>query len=103
MLNVLLYYGVSLFFIWFIQSQKIFNYVFITEFLKELRKCQICLGFWVCLFNYFIFQVGILDTISANWFIQIVNPIFTAAISSFIIMLLREGWKMKYGVYTVGG
>lgn len=99
MSNVLSYLGLSLFLIWFIQSQKIFDLVFFTKWLKELRACGLCLGTWICFGTYFLFGIGILDGLPQTILVQIANPIITAAISSFIIFLFRLGWQSKYGVY----
>ena len=101
MTNTFLYLAVSGFTIWFIQSQKIFDKLFFNDFLKEMRKCKICLGFWVCGLYALVFRIGLLDIFATNYFAAIVNWFVTAIVSSFVIFLIIEGWKSRYGVTVV--
>ena len=101
MLLTFLYFLVSGFTTWFIQSQKIFDKVFFNDFLKEMRKCKICLGFWVCGVFSLMFHIGILDGYTTNLLSYILNLFITASVSSFIIFLIFEGWKARYGVTIV--
>ena len=98
MLETFTYLFVSGFTIWFVQSQKIFERIFFNEFLKELRKCGICLGFWVCLLFQFIFEIGLLDKFDYNFYTHIVNVILTASVSSLVIFLVVKGHEFVYGV-----
>ena len=97
MINTLIFLGLSGFLIWFIQSQKIFDYIFRGKFLKEIRDCQVCLGTWVCLVLFPIFHLIIFE----NWYQYIVMWIIFAAISSFIIHLIRLGWTSRFGITTI--
>jgi hypothetical protein len=97
MLATFVYLFLSGFLIWFIQKQKIFERVFFNDFLKELRKCGICLGFWVCLLLQPIFHLGLLNALDYNLYTHVVNMIVTAAVSSFIIHLAVNGYIKLYG------
>lgn len=98
MLETFIYLLLSGFLIWFIQTQKIFDKLFFIDFLKEMRKCGLCLGFWVCLLLQPIFKLGILDNFNINIYTYIVNVLVTAAVSSFIIFLVVKGYEHIYGV-----
>lgn len=99
MTNTFLYLALSGFTIWFIQSQKIFDKLFFNEFLKELRHCKICLGFWVCVVLFPAFGVGLLPHL--NVYIGLVDWVVTSMISSFVIFLIFSGWQARYGVTHV--
>ena len=96
MLSTFVYLLVAGFIIWFIQRQKIFEILFFNDFLKELRKCGICLGFWVCLFLFFVFDIGLIQ--DYNLYTSIVDALITSIISSYIIFLVKAGWESIYGV-----
>lgn len=98
MLDTFLYLLVSGFLIWFIQSQKIFEKIFFNDFLKEMRKCGICLGFWVCLLLYFVFGIGLLDQLDYNLYTHIANVIVTSVVSCIVIFFIGKGWDSIYGV-----
>lgn len=101
MILVFLYLSIGLFLTWFIQSQKIFEYLTPLPILRELRKCNICMGFWVYLVLYFVFYMGVLDILPQNLFIIILNPIITSAILSFIAHLIRTGYTTIYRITVI--
>lgn len=67
--------------------------------LKELRECDLCLGFWVYLMlaaflphAHFSSYVG-----WPTW----LGVIVLAALSTFLAHLLRIGWQTKFGVTVI--
>lgn len=97
LINTLVYFGVSGFIIWFIQSQKIFDYIFFAKFMKEIRSCGICLGFWVCFVLMPVFDILLFE----NWYQYIISWLTLSALSSFLIFLVRQGYKAHYGITVV--
>jgi hypothetical protein len=67
--------------------------------LRELRECDLCLGFWV----YLLLAVFLPRTRLSNLigFPVWVWVIVLAALSSFIAHLLRIGWQTKFGVTVI--
>lgn len=98
MLTTFVEIAVGWFLIWFIANMRIFDYIFVGRFLVELRRCDICLGFWVYLALYTGFQIGILDGYRQTLLVHILNPIITSAILSVGTFLLKRGWNSAFGV-----
>lgn len=98
MSNVLFYFIISGFLIWFIQTQKIFDYFFFNDFLKEIRKCEICLGTWICILMLTIFETGLFSGFELNMFTNILNYVITASLSSFIIYVFKTGWRSLFTI-----
>lgn len=97
MINTLVYLALSGFIIWFIQSQKIFDYIFFTKFLKEIRSCGICLGFWVCFAMFPVFKLIEFE----NLYQYILSWTILSALASVLILLVKEGYKSRYGITIV--
>lgn len=94
MLDTLIYISLTIITTLFIQKQKIFDSVFFLPFLKDMRKCQICLGYWVALVYHFVFDVGILDRyysihVMNSW----IDPLLTSMVVTLIAYYLTEGIK----------
>jgi len=93
--RVLLYFAIIGFFTWFIKSMKIFDYIFRGEFLKSMRECDYCLGFWIAVFLFPFFNVGILDFLynKNEILIYVINAFITSCISSVLVKYMVTGWK----------
>lgn len=83
-----LYLFTGLITVYFIQSQKIFDKIFVFDFLKQMRRCDICLGYWVFLCTYPLFRItmfdGIIDKSDIRYEISLV------IISSMLMTLLAH-------------
>jgi hypothetical protein len=97
MVSTLVYLALSGFIIWFVQAQKIFDYIFRTQFLKELRSCGICLGFWVCFALFPIFDLIKFQ----NLYQYILSWAILSALASVLILLVKEGYHSRYGVTVI--
>src|SRR5258706_16319821 len=97
MINTLVYLVLSGFIIWFVQSQKIFDYIFRGKFLQELRSCGICLGVWVCLLFFPIFDLIKFQ----NLYQYLISCAILSALSSVLIFLVKEGYKARYGITII--
>jgi len=90
--------------VYLIQSQKIFDYIFHIEFLKAMRKCDICLGFWVFFTLYPLFRVNIFQGLVEYNHIQ---EVFLAIISSMILALvahyLKIGIRSEHQTVIING
>jgi hypothetical protein len=106
MSKILLYFSITQLLIYFIQSQTIFDYIFRTEFLKKMRECPKCLGFWIALVLFPVFNTGILDfaysDVLSNSFIYYyyysIDAFITSVVITFVLWLLVLGWK---SVFTI--
>lgn len=56
--------------------------------LKELRECDLCLGFWVYL--------ALAPRVDLGF--GVLNRIGWAAVATFVAHLLRLGWEVKFKV-----
>lgn len=63
--------------------------------LAELRECDLCLGFWVYL------GLALFFTPPLALFPRPVKQVVVAALSTFMMHLLRLGWASKFGGITV--
>lgn len=95
MLNFFLYLGFTLLLVWVIQKQKLFDYLFWGVFLEELRKCKLCLGFWVALLLYFIFGK---QTLPDSPVTPYLDPLFTALLMDYIAYYFSEGVQRNHGI-----
>lgn len=102
MLTTLLYLFFSTITTLFIQKQKIFDYIFIGGFLKTMRGCQICLGYWVALVYYFVFRIGVFggfytDNLLAQW----LDPLASSLIITLLGYYMVEGFKIVHLVTII--
>lgn len=105
---ILLYCGTVIVLTYFIQSTKIFDYIFIGRLLKELRNCKICLGWWISLVLYPVFKITMFDgviNISENWLDNLLINSFVLIINSVILSLLTyylvEGWQKHHTIHYI--
>lgn len=90
MKDFILYSTIVYILVWFIQTQLIFDRIFITEFLKEVRKCDYCIGTWVAIFIYWFFRIEFIN-IYIDW---IIVPIIVTTLNHFI----RAGYRSEHGI-----
>ena len=64
--------------------------------IKELNECDLCLGFWVFLAMSGLVEKKVIDNYP-SWFARIIQ----AAISTFIVHLVRLGWRSKFSVTVI--
>ena len=97
------YGATTLFLIYFVQTNKIFDYIFRGNFLKELRECKICLGWWVATFLYPIFQVTIFEGIIniENIWMDIVLIGINSAILTTVLYYLVLGWESIHKIHYI--
>lgn len=93
--------AVALFLIWFIQTMRVFDYIFKGKFLVELRRCDICLGFWVYFSLFFVFRIGLLDMFPQTLYSLIMNAVITSAILSVLTFIFKKGYINIFGVTVV--
>ncbi len=96
MLNAFLYIATTIVVTLYIQSNKVFEYVFVGKYLKELRECPKCLGFWVALAFYPIFQQGVLQGYYSNDLAVITDPFLTALYVSVMSNYLIAGFRTQH-------
>lgn len=68
------------------------------EFFKKLFECDLCLGFWVYLTIFSLFDYELVSQLLGVKVI-LVNHILTAGAVSFAVHLMSLGWKLKFGVF----
>lgn len=61
--------------------------------LREMRECDLCLGFWVYLALSPREEMGFRP--------RVLNRIAWAAVASFTAHLMRLGWDSKFGVTVI--
>jgi hypothetical protein len=64
--------------------------------LKEMSECDLCLGFWGFLAMAILTDKPMFSFLP-RWF----DYVAQAAISTFVIHLLRLGWNSKFGVTVI--
>jgi hypothetical protein len=64
--------------------------------LKEMSECDLCLGFWGFLAMAILTDKPMFD-LWPKWFDCVVQ----AAISTFVVHLVRLGWRSKFGVTVI--
>jgi len=106
MSNIVLYFGLILLLRWYIQSQKIFDYIFIGKFLTELRECNYCISFWISTGLFWIFELNILDFISIpeypmNYLYYGISWVITSIFSSFIVSVFITGWDNLFRIHYI--
>lgn len=83
--------------IWLIQTNGLSKPIWgMHPTLTELGECDLCLGFWGFLAMAILTGKPMFD-LWPKWFDYVVQ----AAISAFVIHLLRLGWHSKFGVTVI--
>ncbi len=99
MLKLVFYLASGRLLIWFLQTSGLMHPIWRRNpILNELGQCDLCLGFWVYLGLGSFSQS---ETAQAQqdfglW-PRFIEVIVQAAMSSFIMHLVRLGWQMKFG------
>jgi hypothetical protein len=101
---ILLTVGLGIVLIWFIQSQTIFDYLFAGEFLTKIRKCKICLGFWLywglsVLLGTTVFE-GVINY-EINTLPGFVLSVINAIVIDLAAYYLVEGWSKDHRIYVI--
>lgn len=95
MLDFFIYLSVVLFVTWVIQKMKFFDYFFVGSFLEEMRKCKICLGYWVSLGAYFVFGAKTFTEI--KW----IDAALVALLVDYIAYYISEGILRNHGIVRI--
>jgi hypothetical protein len=92
----LIYLAVGRLITWLLQVNGLMRSVWdLRPLLRELRECDLCLGFWV----YILLSLFLSSPFDIwPWWIEIV---ILAALTSFIAHLLRIGYQTKFGVTVI--
>jgi len=95
-----IYIIITMFFTWYIKNQKIFEKIFFNNFLKEIRQCWFCLGFWVCFIFYWFFKINVLDFLNLenNILNAIISCVITSVVVSSLNYYLIEGIKKNHTI-----
>ncbi len=92
MLKLVFYLASGRLLTWFLQTNGLMRPVWRWKpILSELGQCDLCLGFWVYLGLGSFLKQGF------GLWPRSIEVIVQAAMSSFIMHLLRLGWQMKFG------
>jgi len=68
------------------------------ELLGQLLECDFCLGVWV----FLLLSAGFRFNLLSEWaYIPILSELITAAVTSFLVHLLRIGWQGKFSAIVV--
>lgn len=92
MRNILSYFGLVGFLVWFIQTQKLFDRIRVP-FFQEIRECQICLGTWVAMLLYPSYKTKIIN--------HPLDIFFTSSIISFIVYVFKSGWQRLFSTTVI--
>lgn len=65
----------------------------IVSYFGKLLECSLCLGEWVYFILCCVFKVAL------GPYVPVVSELITAAIFSFVVYLLSQGWKVLWGVW----
>lgn len=85
--------------IWTLQVAGPLNQLFSkTATLRELRACDLCLGFWV--FTGLAFALGL--NLLTPIYVPILSEAVTGLTTSFLVHLARLGWQTKFQVVNLG-
>lgn len=83
--------------IWLVQTNGLSKPIWgIHPTLTELGECDLCIGFWGFLLMAILTDKPMFD-FWPHWFDYVVQ----AAISTFIVHLVRLGWHSKFGVTVI--
>lgn len=94
--NYLLYLAAGRLLTWLLQVNGLTRPIFDSHpKLAELRACDMCLGFWVYL------GLALFIAPPLMLFPKPVKLVVVAAMSTFLMHLLRLGWVSKFGGITV--
>lgn len=95
--------GIGITLIYFIQSSKVFDYIFIGKFLSELRSCPKCLGVYIFTGLQFLFHTTVFDKIiySDSLFVNILLIIISSIILSLGSFYLVEGWQKNHTIHYI--
>ena len=104
MLNFFVYILLTIFVVWAIQRLKIFDYIFnwgffeiikLSNFMRDLRSCRLCIGYWVSLGFYFLFgQTTFTD-------IKVVDAILVALLVDFLAYYIGEGIIRNHAIVRI--
>lgn len=98
---IIIYLLVTLFIIYFLQTEQIFKKLVQAvnwSFLSELWYCPKCLGFWVSIFTGILFNIDYFSGILEH---NIITEIITAAITSYLLYYLRVGIEITHVNITI--
>ena len=100
MTEIALYFAIGRLVIWLLQIagplEKLWQ---LHPKLRELRECDLCLGFWVYTALALWFRFNWLPDVM---YIPVLSEALTGGAASFIMHLIRLGWSAKFGVIVVG-
>jgi len=83
--------------IWLVQTNGLSKPIWdLHPTLAELGECDLCLGFWGFLAMAILTGKPMFD-LWPSWFDYVVQ----AAISTFVVSLVRLGWHSKFGVTVI--
>lgn len=104
MLNFFVYILLTLFLGWIIQWVKLFDYVFenwffelirLNGFFRELRRCRICLNFWIAFGMYFIFGERTFTDII------LLDAVLVAVLVDYIVYYVGEGIIRNHAITRI--
>jgi hypothetical protein len=83
--------------IWLIQTNGLSKPIWkLHPILTELGECDLCLGFWG-----FLAMAILTNKPMFSFWPRRFDFIAQAAISTFVVHLMRLGWKSKFGVTVI--
>ncbi len=83
--------------IWFLQTNGLSKPIWaLHPTLTELGECDLCLGFWG-----FSAMAIVTDKPTFNLWPKWFDYVVQAAVSTFVVHLLRLGWHSKFGVTVI--
>jgi hypothetical protein len=83
--------------IWLVQTNGLSKPVWsLHPTLRELGECDLCLGFWGFLAMATLAKKPMFD-LWPCWF----DYVAQAAISTFVVHLIRLGWHSKFGITVI--
>ena len=95
--SFVLYAGLGRLIIWLLQISGLMRPIWeLHELAKELRDCDLCLGFWVYLALALV-QPGK----PFGLWPKLVEVVLLAAFTTFVAHLIRIGWQDKFSTVVV--
>lgn len=84
---------------WLLQINGLTGRLFgLTAFTRELRACDLCLGFWVFSALAGLFRINLIDAA----YLPVVSEMLSGALASFAVHLAVIGWTSKFGIVDLG-
>lgn len=95
--SFVLYAGLGRLIIWLLQISGLMQPIWeLHELATELRDCDLCLGFWV----YLALALAQPGKPFGQW-PKLVEVVLLAALTTFVVHLIKIGWQDKFGTVVV--